>query len=86
MDDSRNNRLPDVRDGLNPKERAILHCLKELQKELGNRNVQTIMLYGRVAELINIGEDEFQAILFRMTRKNEFLRSKDFNDKKTRLR
>ena len=58
--------LPDVRDGLNKKERAILYCLQETQKELGNRNVPTIMLYGRVVELVDISKEEFQAILSRM--------------------
>lgn len=58
--------LPDVRDGLNKKERAILYCLHEAQKELGNRNVPTIMLYGRVVELVDISKEEFQTILSRM--------------------
>ena len=57
--------LPDVRDGLNKKERAILYCLQQTQKELGNRNVPTIMLYGRVVEMIDIGQEEFQTILSR---------------------
>ena len=59
--------LPDVRDGLNKKERIILHCLNQLQKELGGRNAPTIMLYGRVIELIDISEEEFQTILSRFT-------------------
>jgi len=58
--------LPDVRDGLNRKERAILYCLHQTQQELGNRNVPTIMLYGRVLELVDISEQEFQTILSRM--------------------
>lgn len=57
--------IPDVRDGLNKKERAILYCLQQTQKELGGRNVSTIMLYGRVVELIDISQDEFQTILSR---------------------
>lgn len=57
--------LPHVADGLNRKERAILYCLNETQKELGGRNVPTIMLYGRVVELVDISEDEFQSILAR---------------------
>lgn len=57
--------IPDVRDGLNKKERAILYCLQQTQKELGGRNVPTIMLYGRVVELIDISQDEFQTILSR---------------------
>ncbi len=59
--------LPDVRDGLNRKERAILYCLHQTQAEMRGRNVPTIMLYGRVLELIDISEHEFQTILARMT-------------------
>lgn len=58
--------LPDGRDGLNRKERAILYCLQQTQKELGNRNVPTIMLYGRVVEIVDISQEEFQTILSRM--------------------
>tara|TARA_R100001163_G_C5056290_1_gene192707 strand:- start:379 stop:624 length:246 start_codon:yes stop_codon:yes gene_type:complete len=61
--------LPDVRDGLNRKERTILYCLHETQRELNDRNVPTIMLYGRVVEHIDISEDEFQTILSRLTGK-----------------
>ena len=57
--------LPDVRDGLNRKERAILYCLQQTQQELGGRNVPTIMLYGRVCELVDISQEEFQTILSR---------------------
>ena len=57
--------IPDVRDGLNKKERAILYCLQQAQQELGGRNVPTIMLYGRVVELVDISQDEFQTILSR---------------------
>lgn len=63
---SNHDNLPDVRDGLNRKERAILYCLLEAQKELGGRNVPTVMLYGRVIEYVDIGQEEFQAILSRM--------------------
>lgn len=59
--------LPDVRDGLNKKERIILYCLHETQKEFSTRNVPTITLYGRVVEHIDISEDEFQHILSRLT-------------------
>lgn len=57
--------IPDVRDGLTRKERAILYCLKQTQEELGGRNVPTIMLYGRVLEMVDISKDEFQLILSR---------------------
>lgn len=59
--------IPDVRDGLNRKERAILYCLQQTQQELRGRNVPTIMLYGRVLELVDISEAEFQSILSRFT-------------------
>lgn len=66
MDDpSRFDDIPDARDGLNKKERAVLYCLQQAQQELNGRNVPTIMLYGRVVELIDIDKDEFQRILSR---------------------
>lgn len=55
--------IPDVRDGLTHRERVILWCLHECQKELGGRNVPSIMLYGRVSEHLDIGEDELKAYL-----------------------
>ncbi len=58
--------IPDVRDGLNKKERIILYCLKQAQEEFGERGVPTITLYGRVVEYIDIDEHEFQTILSRM--------------------
>ena len=58
--------IPDVRDGLTKKERVILYCLQQAQRERQGRNVPTIMLYGRVVELIDIGEEEFQTILARL--------------------
>lgn len=58
--------LPDVRDGLTRLERAILYVLDETQRELGNRNVPTAMLYGRVCELVNVSVGEFQATLQRL--------------------
>jgi len=59
--------LPDARDGLTHKERAILYCLQQAQRELKGRNVPTIMLYGRVVELVDISPEEFQLILSRFT-------------------
>lgn len=61
--------LPDVRDGLNKKERIVLYCLLEAQAELNNRSVPTILLYGRVVEHIDISQDELQSILQRLTGK-----------------
>ena len=61
MDDF--NNLPDVRDGLTTKERIILYCIDKIQNELGDRNVPTAMLYGRVLEYVDISIDEMQLIL-----------------------
>jgi len=58
--------LPDVRDGLSRKERVILWCLGQAQKERGGRNVPTAMLYGRVVEHVDIAVPEFQRILQRL--------------------
>ena len=58
---------PDVRDGLSRKERTVLHCVHQLQKERGGRNVPTAMLYGRVLEYVNISEKELQLILQRLS-------------------
>lgn len=57
------DKLPEVRDGLNRKERIILYCLDQLQKERGGRHVQAIMLYGRVIEHIDMSMGEFQATI-----------------------
>ncbi len=58
--------LPDVRDGLNTKQRAILYCLSEAQKEFSGRMVPTITLYGRVLEYVDISKEEFQMLLSQM--------------------
>ena len=58
--------IPDVRDGLTRTERLILYVLSETQKELGGRNVPTVMLHGRVVEYINITEQELHVYLDRL--------------------
>ncbi len=58
--------LPDVRDGLTHRERIVLWCLSELQKERGERHVPTGMLYGSVVEYVNMTVDEMQSILVRL--------------------
>ncbi len=55
--------LPDVRDGLTRLQRIILWQLSEAQRERGDRNVPTALLYGRVVEHINVSIDEFQQVL-----------------------
>ena len=59
--------FPDVRDGLTRKERIVLYCIDQIQKERDGRNVPTVMLYGRVVEHVNISEQELQLILQRLT-------------------
>jgi hypothetical protein len=61
------DRLPDVRDGLARKERVVLYCINQLQKERGGRNVPTAMLYGRVLEYMDMSEQELQLILERFS-------------------
>ncbi|MDY6918697.1 MAG: hypothetical protein SV765_00620 [Pseudomonadota bacterium] len=58
--------IPDVRDGLTRRERVVLYCLQQAQRELGGRNVPTIMLYGRVVEHIDISVEEMQQLLQRL--------------------
>ena len=60
------DRLPDARDGLTRAERIVLFTLHEIQKERGDRNVPTAMLYGRVVERIDMSVDELQRILQRL--------------------
>ena len=62
--------IPDVRDGLTRKERMVLHCLNQIQKERNGRNVPTAMLYGRVVETVNMTEQELQGILQRLSNDN----------------
>jgi hypothetical protein len=58
--------LPDARDGLTRIERIVLHTLHEAQRERGDRNVPTAMLYGRVVEKIDISVAELQRVLQRL--------------------
>ena len=58
--------IPDVRDGLTRKERVVLHVLHELQKERGDRNVPTAMLWGRVCEHSYISPEELSLMLARL--------------------
>jgi hypothetical protein len=62
----RDDDLPDARDGLTRLERIILWQLHETQKERGDNNVPTAMLYGRVAEHIDVSVDEFQRVLTKL--------------------
>jgi hypothetical protein len=70
MNASEFDNLPDVRDGLTRKERIVLYCIHQLQKELGGRNAPTVMLYGRVVEFVDMSENELQLILQRLSNYN----------------
>jgi hypothetical protein len=58
--------LPDVRDGLNSRERSVLHVLHQIQNERGDRNVPTAMLWGRVCEHFYISPEELSEMLARL--------------------
>lgn len=58
--------LPDVRDGLTRRERIVLFCLNELQRQRGSHDVPTGMLYGSVIEHLDMSVDELQCILVRL--------------------
>jgi hypothetical protein len=58
--------IPDVRDGLTRKERVVLYVLNETQKERGDRNVPTAMLWGRVCEHFYISPEELSLMLARL--------------------
>ncbi len=47
-----NDRIPDVRDGLTREQRVVLYVLSQLQKERGDHNVPTAMLWARVCECL----------------------------------
>jgi hypothetical protein len=58
--------IADVRDGLNQRERVVLSVLHQTQKERGDRNVPTAMLWGRVCEHFYISPDELSKMLARL--------------------
>lgn len=57
--------LLDVRDGLTSKERMVLVCLAQMQREMGDSYVSTSMLYGRVVEHVDMSVADMQSILQR---------------------
>lgn len=59
-------RIPDVRDGLNRRERIVLYVLHQTQNERGDRNVPTVMLWGRVCEYFYISPEELSKMLARL--------------------
>lgn len=58
--------LPDARDGLTREERVVLHVLHQTQKERGDRNVPTAMLWGRVCEHFYISPEDLTEMLARL--------------------
>ena len=60
--------IPDVRDGLTHEERVVLRVLHEIQRERGDRNVPTAMLWGRVCEHFYISPEDLSAMLARLAR------------------
>ena len=60
------NRIPDIRDGLTREERIVLWVLHETQKERGDANVPTPMLWGRVCEHFYISPENLSAMLARL--------------------
>jgi hypothetical protein len=63
---SNNDDIPDVRDGLTRKERIVLYVLHQTQKERGDHNVPTPMLWGRVCEYFYISPEELSKMLARL--------------------
>jgi hypothetical protein len=58
--------IPDVRDGLTRQERVVLYVLYETQRERGDRNVPTAMLWGRVCEHFYMSPEDLSAMLARL--------------------
>ena len=58
--------VADVRDGVTRRERVVLYVLHETQKERGDRNVPTAMLWGRVCEHFYISPEELSEMLARL--------------------
>ncbi|HEY3873956.1 MAG TPA: hypothetical protein VGM92_00635 [Candidatus Kapabacteria bacterium] len=59
--------IPDVRDGLTEVERTILLVMHEARKEYGERSIPTVLIYGRVVELLDLSWEEFQKSLGRFS-------------------
>ncbi len=60
------DKLTDVRDGLTREERVVLYVLHQTQKERGDRNVPTVMLWGRVCEHFYISPEDLSEMLARL--------------------
>lgn len=60
------NDAPHIGDGLTQQERVVLWVLSETQKERGDRNVPTAMLWGRVCEHFYISPEALTEMLARL--------------------
>jgi len=58
--------LPELVRDLLREERIVLYVLHETQKERGDRNVPTAMLWGRVCEHFYISPEDLSALLARL--------------------
>ena len=58
--------IPHIGDGLTRQERVVLWVLSETQKERGDRNVPTAMLWGRVCEHFYISPEALTEMLARL--------------------
>lgn len=58
-----NDRIPAIRDGLTREQRVVLHVLHQLQKERGDANVPTPLLWGRVCEYFYISPEALSEML-----------------------
>jgi hypothetical protein len=58
-----NDRIPDIRDGLTREQRVVLYVLHQLQKERGDANVPTPLLWGRVCEYFYISPEALSEML-----------------------
>jgi len=66
MMSERLDKIPDIRDGLTREERVVLYVLHETQRERGDRNVPTVMLWGRVCEHFYISPEDLSLMLARL--------------------
>jgi len=64
--DPRYKHIADVRDGLTREERVVLYVLHQTQKERGDRNVPTAMLWGRVCEYFYISPEDLSEMVARL--------------------
>ena len=57
------DRIPDVRDGLTREQRVVLYVLSQLQRERGDHNVPTTLLWGRVCEYFYVTPERLSELL-----------------------